>query len=53
MENIALQSLQIFYIIVLRREIATTFDSNILAISTCKYKTIKTLPAWICLQIKN
>ena len=38
MENIALKSLQVFYIIVLRREIATTFDSNILEISTCNTK---------------
>ena len=33
-ENIALQSLLIFYIIVLRAEIVTTFDSKMVAIST-------------------
>ena len=38
-ENIALKSLQIFYIIVLRVEIATTFGSKRVKISTRNTKT--------------
>ena len=41
MENIALQSLQIFYIIVLRAEIATTFGSKMVEISTRNTKIWK------------
>ena len=41
MENIALQSLQLFYIIVLRAEIVTTFGSKMVTISTRNTKTYK------------
>ncbi len=41
LENIALQILQIFYIIVLHAEIATTFGSKMVTISTCNTKIWK------------
>ena len=49
MENIALQTLQIFYIIVLRAEIATTFGSKMVTNSHViqKYRNLRTSQGYI------
>ena len=47
MENIALQSLQIFYIIALRSKIAASFDSKMVAISTRNTKIFRTSQGYI------